>query len=66
MSEDKKKEILIYCKDNMKYMWASTIVGILLDCDFRDSEHKLNEYLESNYVSYEQWKDNYNKGLYDE
>ena len=41
---EKRNQILNYCKDNLQYMWASKIVSILLDCDFRDAKSALNEY----------------------
>jgi hypothetical protein len=44
--EDKYKKILEYCKGHTSEMWAASIVGILLDCDFRDSENYLMEYLQ--------------------
>lgn len=48
--EIKIKTVLNYIKtsqdDLTKYMWAATIVAILLDCDFRDSKIKLDEWYE--------------------
>lgn len=42
---DKKiKEILEYCKTHTDKMWAAYIISILLDCDFRDSSSKLNDF----------------------
>ena len=35
-NEDKLKAILEYCKPYTNLMWAATISGIILDCDFRD------------------------------
>lgn len=35
-------------QDLTKYMWAATIVAVLLDCDFRDSKQKLDEWYEEN------------------
>ena len=40
----KEKEILEYCKGHTHEMWAAVIVGIILECDFRDSPIKLKEY----------------------
>lgn len=46
----KTKSILDYCYGHLDKMWASHIVGILLNCDFRDAKEnsdifykKLNE-----------------------
>jgi len=41
----KEKEILKYCQENIEYMWAVTIVSILLNCDFRDAPKALKEKL---------------------
>lgn len=41
----KKMEILLYIKPYLDHMWAATIAGILLDCDFRDSKQTLEKYL---------------------
>lgn len=43
--EKQKRQILEVCEDHTEYMWAAKIVSILLDCDFRDSKQKLNNYL---------------------
>lgn len=48
--EVKLNKVLEYCHGHTNLMWASAIVGIVLDCEFRDSEHKLNEYLSSTRV----------------
>lgn len=49
---DKIKSVLNYIKtseENLtQYMWAATIVAVLLDCDFRDSKQKLDEWYEAN------------------
>jgi len=37
-----ERMILNYCKGNMDFMWASTIVSIILDCDFRDAKQKMD------------------------
>lgn len=46
MSEGKMEEALKYCEPYIDQMWASRIVGILLGCDFKDSEHALRKYKE--------------------
>lgn len=35
-----KKEVMIleYCLPNSRFMWASTIMSLILGCDFRDAE----------------------------
>lgn len=44
----KLETILNYIKtsdeDLCKYMWAATIVAVILDCDFRDSRQTLDEW----------------------
>lgn len=34
----KEVEILEYCYPHCQQMWAATIMGIILGCDFRDVE----------------------------
>ena len=50
--ENKINKVLSYIKnseeDLTKYMWAATIVSLLLECDFRDSRQALNEWQEEN------------------
>lgn len=38
---NKEMEIIEYCKKYIDQMWATTIVGIILNCDFRDAKAKL-------------------------
>ena len=40
---DNEIKILKYCKDNTEYMWAAMIVGLLLECDFKESTKRLEE-----------------------
>ena len=42
--EEKLNKILDFCYKNTEYMWAATIVSIILECDFRDVKQKLDEY----------------------
>ncbi len=35
------EEILKYCEPHLDLMWAASIVGIVLDCDFRDAKSAL-------------------------
>jgi len=39
--EAQRQAILEYCQPHLDQMWASTIAGILLECDFRDAKQKL-------------------------
>jgi hypothetical protein len=39
----KEKEILLYCLKYIKQMWASSVAGMILDCDFRDAEYELSK-----------------------
>lgn len=41
MVDEKTLAIIEYCKPHREQMWAARILGILLDCDFRDVEHEL-------------------------
>lgn len=41
-------DILTYCKPHIDKMWAASIVGILLDCDFKDAHNALKELGELN------------------
>jgi len=41
---NKLEEILKVCMPHLEYMWAAKIVGIILDCDFRDSRQELKKY----------------------
>jgi hypothetical protein len=41
-SDRKVVSVLEYCKPHINQMWAATIVGILLDCDFREAHAALN------------------------
>jgi hypothetical protein len=34
---NKKKAVIEYCYDHVDKMWAANIIGVLLDCDFRDA-----------------------------
>ena len=44
--ENKHKITLLnYCRSHADQMWASTVIAVLLDCDFRDSAQKAKEYL---------------------
>ncbi len=39
--EERIKDVLHYCEPHIDQMWASVVVGMLLDCDFREAAHKL-------------------------
>lgn len=41
---EKEHEILEYCKDHTDKMWAATIVGIILDCEFMDAPIEIKRY----------------------
>jgi hypothetical protein len=38
-------QVLAYCRPHLEYMWASSIVAILLGCDFRDAKNELEKFL---------------------
>lgn len=41
---EKLSEILEYCSGRAEQMWAATIAGIILECDFRDVKQRIKEY----------------------
>lgn len=46
-TEDALKKIdavIDYCEPHIEQMWAASVVGILLDCSFRDVREHLNAY----------------------
>jgi len=45
--EIKKLEVIQYCYPHLEKMWAAKIVGILLDCDFRDAKEFADRYIET-------------------
>jgi len=47
-SQDKLAEIIEYASQHTSVMWAATILGIALDCDFRDVDSALEKYRGSN------------------
>lgn len=40
-TEANEEKILDYCEPHLDEMWAANIVGILLDCDFRNAKEHL-------------------------
>lgn len=44
--EIKRKAAIEYCYDNLQFMWAAKIVGILLGCDFKDAKEHADIYLD--------------------
>lgn len=41
--QTKQIEILNYCAPHLDHMWAATIVGIILNCDFKDAKQALHK-----------------------
>lgn len=39
-------KVVKYCQPYVNMMWASRIIGILLDCDFRDADLEAEKFLE--------------------
>lgn len=39
-----KNDVLKYCEPHLHLMWAATIIGIILNCDARDSKQELEKY----------------------
>jgi len=44
------KEVIEYCLENHKYMWAATIISMLLGCEFRDCKEEAEKYLREHNV----------------
>lgn len=42
-ARERLDRIVKYCEPNTEFMWAASIVGIALDCDFRDAKQKIQE-----------------------
>lgn len=38
------EEVLDYCEPHLDHMWAATVVGILLKCDFREAREAIESY----------------------
>lgn len=49
IKEERRKamKVLDYCKGKTDMMWAATVVGLLIDCDYRESPDRLEETLRS-------------------
>lgn len=43
-AKDRIEVVLEFCAPYLETMWAASIVGQLLDCDFRDSKEELEKY----------------------
>jgi len=37
-------EVLAYCQKHIDQMWAATVAGMLLNCDFRDADEMLKNF----------------------
>lgn len=46
IEEAAKNDVIRYCYPNTEIFWAAKIIGILLNCDFRDSLEEAKEYLQ--------------------
>lgn len=38
------EKALTYCEPHVDQMWAATVVGVLLNCDFRDAKIEIAKY----------------------
>ncbi len=47
---EKDIEVLKYCLPHIKYMWASRVIGIILGCEFRNSETELQKLVKAGIV----------------
>ena len=43
--QERIREVVEYCYEHLDKMWAANIVGVLLDCDFRDSNEEARHFL---------------------
>ena len=46
--QDMIKEIIDYCEPHLDMTWAARMIGIALECDFRDCQKAVDEYRERN------------------
>lgn len=44
----KESLIIEYCKPHVEQMWAASIVGFVLDCDFRDAKQAIEKWEKEN------------------
>ena len=42
------EELLKYCHDNIEFMWAAKVTGIVLDCDFREAKAAIELHMKFN------------------
>lgn len=56
VNENKKRvtEVVRYCSKDMDYMWAATVTGTLLGCDFKDAYEESEKFLKSHEKGLEQ------------
>ncbi len=54
--EAAKNDVIRYCHPNSDIFWAAKIIGILLNCDFRDSQEEAKEYLQKSEKAEGEWK----------
>lgn len=45
MGEIEKIKVVQYCLANPGYMWSASILAIIFDCDFRESERIATQWL---------------------
>lgn len=45
ITESKLYEICDLCLQNKEYMWAAKLLGIIFECDFRDSAAYAKEWM---------------------
>lgn len=46
-ARERLDRIVKYCEPHTDFMWAASIVGIALDCDFRDAKQKMGSVSDS-------------------
>lgn len=52
-SQIKLNKILNYCYHNVEKMWAASIIGEILDCDFRDAKREAEFFM--GLITEEEW-----------
>lgn len=62
MNEEKINEVIRYCYPYVEQFWAANIIGILLDCDFRDAPEDAKEYLYN--LGLQQGEDRKDEGIF--
>jgi hypothetical protein len=41
--ETQNKFVLEYCYEHINFMWASTVAGLIIGCDFKDAKQEIEK-----------------------